>query len=103
MATHELTLNLKKTNIAPPVITVHQGDSAEVLKAAIYDGDLGGIAQQVAGKAGGAGAGTQDGVLHVDARALVQEQAGVVERDPAIVERLRAGHVDGGVLVGAHA
>lgn len=39
MATHELTLNLKKTNIAPPVITVHQGDSAEVLKAAIYDGD----------------------------------------------------------------
>lgn len=24
MATHELTLNLKKTNIAPPVITVHQ-------------------------------------------------------------------------------
>ena len=34
MATHELTLNLKKTNIAPPVITVHQGDSAEVLKAA---------------------------------------------------------------------
>lgn len=35
----ELTLNLKKTNIAPPVITVHQGDSAEVLKAAIYDGD----------------------------------------------------------------
>ena len=42
-------------------------------------------------------------MLHVDARALVQEQAGVVERDPAIVERLRAGHVDGGVLVGAHA
>lgn len=39
MATHEITLNLKKTNIAPPVITVHQGDSAEVLKAAIYDGD----------------------------------------------------------------
>ena len=39
MATHELTLNLKKTNIAPPVITVHQGDSAEVLKVAIYDGD----------------------------------------------------------------
>lgn len=39
MATHELALNLKKTNIAPPVITVHQGDSAEVLKAAIYDGD----------------------------------------------------------------
>ena len=67
------------------------------------DGDLGGIAQQVAGKAGGAGASTQDGVLHVDASALVQEQAGVVERDPAIVERLRAGHVDGGVLVGAHA
>ena len=67
------------------------------------DGHLGGVAQQVAGKAGGAGAGTQDGVLHVDARALVQEQAGVVERDPAIVERLRAGHVDGGVLVGAHA
>ena len=67
------------------------------------DGDLGGIAQQVAGKAGGAGTGTQDGVLHVDARALVQEQAGVVECDPAIVERLRAGHVDGGVLVGAHA
>lgn len=39
MATHEITLNLKKTNIAPPVITVHQGDSAEVLKVAIYDGD----------------------------------------------------------------
>lgn len=39
MATHEITLNLKKTNIAPPVITVHQGDSAEVLKASIYDGD----------------------------------------------------------------
>ena len=39
MATHEITLNLKKTNIAPPVITVHQGDSAEVLKAVIYDGD----------------------------------------------------------------
>lgn len=39
MATHELTLNLKKTNIAPPVITVHQGDSAEIIKAAIYDGD----------------------------------------------------------------
>ena len=39
MATHEITLNLKKTNIAPPVITVHQGDSAEVLKATIYDGD----------------------------------------------------------------
>ena len=39
MATHEITLNLKKTNIAPPVITVHQGDSAEVLKTAIYDGD----------------------------------------------------------------
>ena len=38
------------------------------------DGDLGGIAQQVAGKAGGAGAGTQDGVLHVDARALVQDR-----------------------------
>ena len=67
------------------------------------DGHLGGVAQQVAGKAGGAGAGTQDGVLHVDARALVQEQAGVVERDPAVVERLRAGRIDGGVLVGAHA
>lgn len=39
MATHELTLNLNKTNIAPPVITVHQGDSAEVIKATIYDGD----------------------------------------------------------------
>lgn len=39
MATHEITLNLKKTNIAPPVITVHQGDSAEVLKVSIYDGD----------------------------------------------------------------
>ena len=67
------------------------------------DGHLGGIAQQVAGKAGGAGAGTQDGVLNVDVRALVQEQAGVVERDPAVVERLRAGHVDGGVLVSAYA
>ena len=39
MATHELTLNLKKTNIAPPVITVHQGDSAAGLQAVIYDGD----------------------------------------------------------------
>ena len=39
MATHEITLNLKKTSIAPPVITVHQGDSAEVLKVSIYDGD----------------------------------------------------------------
>ena len=62
-----------------------------------------GIAQQVAGKAGGAGAGTQDGVLHVDARALVQEQTGVVECNPAVIERLRAGYVDGGVLVSAHA
>ena len=42
-------------------------------------------------------------MLHVDASALVQKQTGVVERDPAVVERLRAGHVDGGVLVGAHA
>lgn len=39
MATHELTLNLNKTNVAPAVITVHQGDSAEVIKATIYDGD----------------------------------------------------------------
>ena len=67
------------------------------------DRHLGGVAQQVAGKAGGAGAGSQDGVLHVDARALVQEQTGVVERDPAVVERLRAGHIDSGVLVSAHA
>ena len=59
--------------------------------------------RQVAGKAGGAGTGTQDGVLHVDARALVQEQTGVVERDPAVIERLRAGYVDSGVLVSAHA
>ena len=42
-------------------------------------------------------------MLYVDARALVQEQAGGIERDPTVVERLRAGHVDGGVLVGAHA
>ena len=66
------------------------------------DRHLGGIAQQVAGKAGGAGAGTQDSVLHVDACSLVQEQTGVVECNPAVVERLRAGHVDGGVLVSAH-
>ena len=42
-------------------------------------------------------------MLHVDASALVQKQTGVVECDPAIVERLCAGHIDGGVLVGAHA
>ena len=82
------------------VKVAHLLASAQVISV---DSDLGGVAQQVAGKAGGAGAGTQNGVLHVDARALVQEQAGVVECDPAIVERLRAGHVDGGVLVGAHA
>ena len=41
-------------------------------------------------------------MLHVDACAFVQEQAGVVERDPAVVERLRTGNVDGGVLVGTH-
>ncbi len=37
---------------------------------------------------GGAGAGTQYGVLDVDARTLVQERARVIERDPAVVERL---------------
>ena len=96
----DLALGLA-TAVAQLVVKVaHLLSGAQVVS---IDGDLGGIAQQVAGKAGGAGAGTQDGVLHVDARALVKEQAGVVERDPAIVERLRAGHVDGGVLVGAHA
>ena len=96
----DLALGLA-TAVAQLVVKVaHLLAGAQVVS---IDGDLGGIAQQVAGKAGGAGAGTQDAVLHVDARALVQEQAGVVERDPAIVERLRAGHVDGGVLVGAHA
>lgn len=39
MATHDLTLNLIKESIAPQVITVRQGDSAEVLNVSLYDGD----------------------------------------------------------------
>ena len=64
----DLALGLA-TAVAQLVVKVaHLFAGAQVIG---IDGHLGGVAQQIAGEAGGAGTGTQDGVLHVDARALV--------------------------------
>ena len=61
------------------------------------------VAAQVGGQARVGLAGAQHAVAHGDERALVADDARVVERHPRVVERMHGRDVDVGVLSGEHA
>ena len=61
------------------------------------------VAAQIGGQARVGLAGAQHAVAHGDERALVADDARVVERHPRFVERMHGRDVDMGVLAGEHA